>query len=132
MGNARRLRRRLAGAPNAHRVDLRPVGLAALVEGRLNAHKCPACRGYTVTITTAHGTTAQNMPCLASDGCEGTAFSLGYPLVEAWPDGASTTPTHEWYRPGDDELAQLRDADPDTYATVVAGGLLLRPWAGVR
>ncbi|MEU3455652.1 hypothetical protein ABZ671_18925 [Micromonospora sp. NPDC006766] len=129
MSNLRTLRRRMA---RANRVDTRPVGVAALYQGRLNAYRCPACRGCTVTVDLDAGVTPAMMGCRATDDCEGTAFSLGYPLPEAWPANVPTQPAWEWYRPGERQLTRLRRKDKDGYDHVVRGGLLLRPYGAGR
>ena len=129
MSNSRAMRRRMA---RAARLDTRPAGVAALHQGRLNAYRCPACRRCTITIDLDAGVTPSTLTCRATDGCEGTGFSLFYPLPEAWPDGIPTTPGWEWYRPGERQLARLRRRDPEAYEHVVKGGLLLRPYGTGR
>lgn len=129
MSNGRALRRRMAAAARRHgRLDPRPAGVAALVQGRLNAYKCPACRGYTVTVDVDRGATPSMLACRATDGCQGVGFSLYYPPPQAWPAGVPATPAWEWYRPGEDELGRLRRRDPQAYEHAVRGGLLLRPY----
>jgi hypothetical protein len=68
--------------------------------------------------------------CRATTGCRGSGASLGGPTIDSWP-AVPTNPGWEWYRPPAADLTQLRDTDPDAYAHVVAGGLLLRPYRSV-
>lgn len=128
MSNSRAFRRRLARGP---KVDTRPAFTVAHLGGALNAYFCPRCKGFTVTVDTARGTTPSMLGCRAGDGtCQEVAVSLGYPKV--WPAGAPQTPGWEWYRPGEEELAQLADEKPPAYDHVVRGGLLLRPYGAGR
>ncbi|MBC9005161.1 hypothetical protein [Micromonospora aurantiaca (nom. illeg.)] len=138
MSNSRALRRRMARFQQAltdhraNRLDTRPAGVTALYKGRLNAYRCPACQSCTVTIDVDAGVTPSTLACRATDSCEGTAFSLGYPIPEAWPAGVTTQPAWEWYRPGERQLSRLRRRDPEAYEHVVKGGLLLRPYGAGR
>lgn len=62
---------------------------------RYNGYKCPACGGAWLTVDLDEGVTPMFSPCFATEGCRGTAFSMGYP---------SGPPPNlplliEWYKP---------------------------------
>jgi hypothetical protein len=94
--------------------------------GKLNVYQCPL--GHpTVTVDRDAGVTPGAMPCPHTEArgfpvvlvaCELTARSAWYRVP---PD---LTPTHEWYRPGDDERRGLSTYSADH---VDKGGLLIRP-----
>ncbi|MBM0201806.1 hypothetical protein JNW90_00885 [Micromonospora sp. STR1s_5] len=128
MSNSRAFRRRMARGP---KVDTRSAFTVAHLGGALNVYYCTTCRGFTVTVDTAPGTTPAMLACRAGDStCGQMAVSLGYPKV--WPVGAPETPGWEWYRPSAEELAQLREEEREAYDHVVRGGLLLRAYGAAR
>lgn len=94
--------------------------------GKLNVYICPL-EHPTVTIDRDPGVTPSGVPCPHTEArgfpvvlvqCELRANSCWYRVP---PD---LTPTHEWYRPDDDERRIL-----SSYAAehVNSGGLLIRP-----
>lgn len=95
--------------------------------GKLNAYTCQAGH-VTFTIDRDAGVTPAGMPCPYEQArgfpavtivCELHARSAWYRL----PDG-DWQPTHEWYRPDDDERRTLDAYQADH---VNRSGLLLRP-----
>ena len=85
--------------------------------GRVNAYRCLTCQRDTVTINKHEGVTPFTIRC-QKEGCDGEARSRMYRVSQ------NLLPSHEWYRPADEELAQL---DEETREHVDCGGLLLRP-----
>lgn len=62
---------------------------------RYNGYKCAACGGAWLTVDLDEGVTPMFSPCFATEGCRGTANSMGYP---------SGPPPNlplliEWYKP---------------------------------
>lgn len=91
---------------------------------RVNGYLCKACNGLTMTYDRHPGITPMFVDHKRFDPnsrCPGMAQSLGYP-AEAPP--AEWSPSHEWYRPAEDELLRFSDA---AINHVLSGGLLLRP-----
>lgn len=94
--------------------------------GRLNVYRCSLGHN-TVTIDRDAGVTPSGMLCPHVE-------HRGFPVVEVVCDlqtrsgfyrvPAGLTPSHEWYRPGDDERRTLNPYKADH---VNRGGLLLRP-----
>lgn len=89
---------------------------------RVDLYRCDVCQGLTMT-RMAHPGIAPRVVDHArfshDTRCTGTTVSLGYPedVPSEW------TPSHEWYRPGEDELLRLADEVIDH---VLRGGLILR------
>jgi hypothetical protein len=92
--------------------------------GKENIYSCPRCGGIVVTIDRDKGTTPMFLTCgkYNRGGCGYTMMhSHGYP---AGPRPAHIPPpTHEWYRPDDNELYHHRTA---VLEYVRKGGLFLR------
>lgn len=101
-------------------------------KGRENVYECRACGRHLVTIDRDEGTTPMFMRCLPErtpGGCGEMMASHGYPTPPRPAHIAA--PTHEWYKPTDEELLAECRGDP-THAPwirdhVQRGGLLIRP-----
>ena len=90
----------------------------------LDGFRCDVCQGLTMTRDRHPGYHPRFVDHRQFDPgsrCPGTGLALGYP-DDAPP--ADWAPSHEWYRPSEDELLSLGDAFVDH---VLRGGLLLRP-----
>lgn len=90
----------------------------------LDGFRCDVCQGLTMTRDRHPGYHPRFVDHRQFDPgsrCPGTGLALGYP-DDAPP--ADWAPSHEWYRPSEDELLSLADAFVDH---VLRGGLLLRP-----
>lgn len=88
---------------------------------RINAYRCDGCQGITITRLTHPGiapTVVDHARFDPATRCPGTATSLDYPV-----EAADHDPSHEFYRPSEDELLDLDDKLIDF---VLRGGLLLR------
>lgn len=83
---------------------------------RTNVYICDKCRHAMVTIDVDEGTTPMFTRCEV-EGCNGTAGSTMYRAVTL------LSPTVEWYRPDEKELASL---SPGTQDHVKRGGLIRR------
>lgn len=91
---------------------------------RTNGYVCDGCQGLTMTYDRHPGITPAFVDHKRFDPgtrCPGMGASLGYP-ASAPP--AEWSPSHEWYRPSEDELLGLGD---QAINHVLNGGLLLRP-----
>jgi hypothetical protein len=100
----------------------------------VNAYVCEL-QHVTSTVVLVFGTTSAFMPCPHTEprGFPVVNVECGLRAASAWyrlPNGFSDDypPTHEWYRPTDDERRLL---DPHQASHINAGGLLLRPIAPV-
>lgn len=108
-------------------IELIKYGLERKAAGELrilNGYVCDTCKGLTMTRDRHPGVTPKFVDHRAFDPghrCPGTTVSLGYP-EDAPP--ADWTPSHEWYRPSEDELIRLTDA---AINHVLKGALLVRP-----
>lgn len=89
----------------------------------LDAFRCDACQGITITVDRHPGYHPRFVDHRQFDpervGCPGLATSLEYP--DDLPSDVS--PSHEWYRPSEDELVTLEDRFIDH---VLKGGTILR------
>lgn len=89
----------------------------------LDAFRCDACKAVTVTVDRHPGFHPPYVDHARFDPdrvrCPGLARSLGYP--DDLP--SDVVPSHEWYRPSEDELLELGDAFIDH---VLRGGTILR------
>lgn len=112
--------------------------------GRINAWECKppvyhpdveVCGLHTYCVHVHHGVTPMFLACRASghepdseeNTCKGQAVSLTYPESMP-PRHAIESVKWEWYKPEDDEFAQLDDGSRQH---VEMGGLLLRPLTDV-
>lgn len=89
----------------------------------LDGFRCDVCQGLTMTVDRHPGYHPRYVDHRQFDPnsrCPGTGISLEYP-DDAPP--AEWVPSHEWYRPSEDELVTLSDAFIDH---VLRGGLILR------
>jgi hypothetical protein len=94
---------------------------AQMGDRRVNGYHCPSC-GRTLIVTHLdEGVTPVFLACRKTAGCTGQSHSLGYPPspVPAYLG----EPTHEWYRPGQEQFDSL---DPAMREHVERGGLMLR------
>lgn len=131
MSNSRRLRRAAATAQTIRQ------HAEARSTGKLNAYRCPACYGYTVTIDVHEGVTPSFLACRAPQGedagtgqpivCPGRAESMWYSDPSLWPDfHGKPIPEWEWHMPLGNAADKVRHTDPETWDHVRRGGLLLR------
>jgi hypothetical protein len=89
--------------------------------GRYNVYICEECKRGVVTLDVDPGTTPFMIQCLATEGCNGMAKSLGYP--EGEPPATLADPIIYWVTPSDEELAKL---PPLMVEHVERGGLIMR------
>lgn len=109
--------------------------------GRLNAWRCEACGTPFIAVDLHPGVTPMFVPHQAFDpdsdctGASASGFYTGAAVHAAarqlaYHGHSQYEPTHEWYRPSRDELAELvRAKSKDQVTHVHQGGLLLRPVA---
>lgn len=102
------------------------IGKALALPDRkiVNGYVCDGCQGLTLTRDRHPGYSPDVVDHKRFDPnsrCPGTARSLGYPDADL---PAGWEPSHEWFRPSEDELLNL----PDPFIHhVLKGGLILRP-----
>lgn len=85
----------------------------------INIYVCRSCGKETVTINDVDGTTPFMILCTDETCQSGVANSRFYP-----PSAQQKLPTHEWYRPSQEELAAKGDEILSEH--VQRGGLVLR------
>lgn len=104
----------------------RAEGKVALYEKgpRYNGYQCSpngGCGGIWLTVDLDKGVTPMFSKCLATEGCEGVAASMGYPKT---PPPKKIPLLIEWYEPAE---SAMDDMPPAMFAHVQKGGLLRRP-----
>jgi hypothetical protein len=87
-------------------------------QGKKNVYSCTECGYQTITIDKDDGTTPFMIQCRNPFKCTGWSRSNFYRVDQDLP------PTHEWYRPDEQEIAQL--TKPAVIDHVRMGGLLIR------
>jgi hypothetical protein len=93
-------------------------------QGAINAYKCNTCLKCVLTVDMDRGVTPMFMGCKATEGCNGTSNSAGYPKTSP-PLESLDRPKYEWYRPEANALGLFHeDQQVDEY--IRRGGLLLR------
>lgn len=99
------------------------VDRAASHEGhhRMNAYRCPDCGRVLLTVDVNEGVTPMFLACRKTPGCRGMSVSSGYP--DTPPPTSLGEPTHEWYRPSQQEFDAM---EPAQQHHVLQGGLVLR------
>lgn len=96
-------------------------------KGAINPYQCNTCRIVVVTIHADKGTTPMFMGCKATEGCDGSMSSCGYPPISKMPpDYMADKKVFEWYRPEAGPLG-LFHTDQIVDEHIRRGGLLLRP-----
>jgi hypothetical protein len=95
---------------------------AQMGDRKVNGYYCDTCKGTLLVEHVDEGVTPMFLGCRATSGCRGMSRSLGYPPPPVPADLGE--PTHEWYRPLQDEFDGLAGAMRDH---VLEGGLMLRP-----
>lgn len=88
---------------------------------RYNIYKCPSCGGAWLTVDLDEGVTPMFSPCFATQGCGGTATSMGYP--EGPPPNLPLL--IEWYKP-----MRIIDLDHEVKDHIRKGGLMRRATRG--
>jgi hypothetical protein len=87
--------------------------------GKKNQYYCVSCRRAVVTVDRDDGVTPMLIPC--QFGCKAVMHSAFYKVNQDLPA------THEWYRPGEEEL---KNASPAMRDHVSRGGLDIRKIGG--
>lgn len=88
-----------------------------MTDERINVYTC--AEGHkTVTVERGEGVTPMLLRCRVSPGCSHMARSAFYVVADPKP-----TPTHEWYRPSDEEVDAMPAAHRDHYRR---GGFAIR------
>lgn len=89
-------------------------------KGMINVYTCK--KGHrTVTVDRDSGVTPMFIDCPHDECVNGGVLSFQLATSCMYRTDQSQTPSHEWYRPGDDETL-----NPAEREHVDAGGLLLR------
>lgn len=91
-------------------------------EGAINAWACPDCKKLTVVLHQDAGVTPMLLGCRMTEGCEGQAFSLGYPPNP--PPRVVAAVRYVWYRPSKKEFDTM---SKEMRQHVSAGGLVIAP-----
>ncbi len=87
---------------------------------RENVYTCHLCGVMQVTVDVDEGVTPFMVPCSTKE-CMGPRTSAFYPRAPRPP--SLPAPTHEWYKPAQEEISKLSDGNREH---VLKGGLLLR------
>jgi hypothetical protein len=88
---------------------------------KYNGYECEICGSTYVTVDLHEGVTPSSAPCLSTRGCQGRAYSLGYP--KGAPPARLGKPLIEWYRPTPEQFKTLQ---PAVQQHVRRGGLVRR------
>lgn len=125
MSNRKKITSRSANPLDHGRMDAtirRMHDIQSTFAGRYNAYICQTCDKAYLTLDIDHGTTPGTMQCFATEGCEGTAVSMGYP--EGDPPEAFGPPIIHWVKPNKAQLDRIRTVKPSLYDYASRGGLI--------
>lgn len=87
----------------------------------VNGYRCQKCHRILIVTHRDAGVTPMSLSCQKTPGCFGASYSMGYPAAPVPAEFGA--PTHEWYRPEQDEFDALDVPQQDH---VRRGGLILR------
>lgn len=128
MSNRKKIKQTAELDPSMHPVEKMANGLEPLVNGfagKYNGYVCNKCDKAYLTLDIDNGVTPMFMPCLATEGCDGRAHSMGYP--EGDPPASMGEPIIHWVRPKD--MREFLSLPPAVKQHVRQGGLIRRATA---
>lgn len=105
MGNSRKLKKSPQTRTAGQKLSDRILKIQGTLAGRYNGYICEECDKGFLTLDVDRGTTPAFSRCFATEGCKGTALSMGYP--DGPPPLALGEPIFYWYKPTKEEFNRL-------------------------
>lgn len=88
---------------------------------RYNTYQCASCGKKYLSVDLARGVTPMFMTCFRSEGCQGPAISMGYPVQQQL---LGVPLLIEWVKPDAEELERVKN--PALLHHFANGGLMRR------